>query len=417
MPKKAKELSATEVRRLNRPGLHAVGGVSGLLLQVIDSGARSWILRTMVGKKRRDIGLGGFPDVSLATAREKARDTKEKIKQGVDPVAERKAVRNKLIAAQGKFITFRDAAIKCHAARAQEFRNAKHARDWLSSLERYAFPIIGDMPLGDVDVPHIKNVLDPIWTTKTETATRVRQRLEAVLSWGTVSKHRTGENPARWEANLKELLPKPSKVIKKSNFRSLPYKQVPAFMTTLRKQDGIGAKALEFAILTVARSGEVRLAEWSEIDLGNKVWTIPAARMKAGKEHKIMLCHDAIKLLEGLPRHDDRNFLFAAKSGGPISDMTISAVCRRMKVDAVPHGFRSSFKEWARNLKTVIPGNTPQDPPQVYMRYDDEVSELALAHVNSDKTRAAYARDGLLEPRTRMMADWFEFLNSKEGIK
>jgi integrase len=394
MPKKAKELSATEVRRLNKPGLHAVGGVAGLLLQVTPTGATSWILRTMVGNKRRDIGLGGFPDVPLAQAREKARETKEQIKQGIDPVEQRKAARDALIAAQAKALSFKEAAIQCHKARAAEFRNAKHARDWMSSLERYAFPAFGSLPVADVDLPHVLKALQPIWESRTETATRVRQRIEAVLAWATVSKYRSGDNPARWSGNLDAVLPRPAKVSKVKHHRALPWQEIPGFMADLRKMDGMGARALEFAILTAARSGEVRLATWGEIDLGAKLWTISGERMKAGKPHKVPLSDDAMKLLKELPRMGVH--VFTAPRGGALSDMSISAVTRRMKVDAVPHGFRSSFKDWARSSTA----------------YPDEVSELALAHVNSDATRAAYARDELLPKRTNLMRDWCRYINT-----
>ena len=407
MPKKAKELSATEVRRLTKPGLHAVGGVAGLLLQVTPTGARSWILRTMVGNKRRDIGLGSFlpvskkenandnrpAEVTLAQAREKARELKEQIRQGIDPVEQRKAARDALIAAQAKALSFKEAATHCHKARAAEFRNAKHARDWMSSLERYAFPAFGSLPVADVDLPHVLKALQPIWETRTETATRVRQRIEAVLAWATVSKYRSGDNPARWSGNLEAVLPKPAKVSKVKHHRALAWQEIPGFMADLRKMEGMGARALEFAILTAARSGEVRLATWEEIDLDAKLWTIPGERMKAGKPHRVPLSAAAVTLLKELPRLSE--YVFTAPRGGVLSDMSISAVTRRMKVDAVPHGFRSSFKDWARSRTS----------------YADEVSELALAHVNSDATRAAYARDELLPQRSRLMVDWAGFLN------
>ena len=394
MPKKAKELSATEVRRLTKPGLHAVGGVAGLLLQVTPTGATSWILRTMVGSKRRDIGLGGFPDVPLAMAREKAREAKEQIKQGIDPVEQRRAARAALMGAQAKALTFEEAAIHCHAARSAEFRSAKHARDWLSSLERYAFPALGLLPVADVDMPHHHKALQPIWETRTETATRVRQRIEAVLAWATVSKYRSGDNPARWSGNLDAVLPKPAKISKVKHHRALAWQKIPGFMADLRKMEGMGARALEFAILTAARSGEVRLATWEEIDLDAKLWTIPGERMKAGKPHRVPLSAAAVTLLKELPRLSE--YVFTAPRGGVLSDMSISAVTRRMKVDAVPHGFRSSFKDWARSSTA----------------YPDEVSELALAHVNSDATRAAYARDELLPKRTNLMRDWCKYINS-----
>ena len=396
MPKKAKELSAAEVRRKTKQGLHAVGGVAGLLLQVTSTGARSWILRVMIGSNRRDMGLGGFPDVSLKQARDKARDARDLIEKGLDPVAERKAARNALIFSQAKDMRFDRAAKLCHAAKSTEFRSAKHSQDWINSLDRYAFPAIGSLLVADIELHNVMAVLEPIWHTKTETATRIRQRIESVLTWSTVSGHRKGDNPARWDGNLKEVLATPNKIKKVKHHAALPWQKVPEFMTELRKHEGMGARALEFSILTAGRSGEVRFATWDEIDLDEKLWTIPADRMKAGKKHKVPLSSDAIKLLKALPKLDDSPQVFTAPRGGILSDMSISAVMRRMKVGAVPHGFRSSFKDWARS-------NTS---------YADEVSELALAHVNNDSTRAAYARDELLPKRIRLMRDWAKFCNT-----
>jgi len=395
MPKKAKELSAAEVRRLTDQGRYPVGGVAGLQLLVSATGARSWVLRTKVGDKRRDIGLGGFPDVTLAGARDKARELRERIVAGIDPVAERKAARDAIRASQAKSLTFKEAAHRCHDARKDEFSNPKHRQDWINSLERHAFDMIGDLPVDAIELPHVLKVLEPIWKTKTETATRVRQRLESVLSWATVSTHRTGENPARWADNLSELLPTPSKIRKVKHHKALPWQSVPEFMVDLRHREGMGARALEFIILTAARSGEVRFATWDEIDLSEKVWTVPAERMKARKDHRVPLSDDVMDLLARVPRMEGSNLLFTAPRGNALSDMSISAVCKRMEVDATPHGFRSSFKDWARNCTA----------------YADEVSELALAHVNSDATRAAYARDELLEQRAKLMRDWAKYLS------
>ena len=400
MPKIAKELSATEVRRLSEPGRYAVGGVAGLQLLVSPVGGRSWVLRTLIGNKRRDIGLGGFPDVTLAGARQKAREMKDQIAVGVDPVAQKKTLRDAIRAAQAKALTFREAATRCHAARKDEYSNAKHRQDWINSLERHAFPIIGELPVDAIELPHVLKVLEPIRKTKTETATRVRQRLESVLSWATVAKHRTGENPARWDSNLSELLPTPSKIRKVKHHKALPWQEVPGFMVELRQREGMGARALEFIILTAARSGEVRLATWDEIDLDAKVWVVPAERMKARKDHRVPLSDAAIELLCRVPRMEGSNLLFTAIRGNALSDMTISAVCKRMEVDAPPHGFRSCFKDWARSRTA----------------YADEVSELALAHVNNDATRAAYARDELVEQRARLMRDWAKFLSEPEQV-
>ncbi len=392
MPKQAKELSAIEVKRLENPGLYAVGGVSGLLLRVSKAGARSWILRTKVGKKRRDIGLGGFPEVPLAQARVKARQAKEKIAAGIDPVAERRAARESLEERQNVLI-FEQAARQCHAAKESELRNSKHQRDWISSLEIHAFPHIGAVPVEEITLPHVFQVLEPIWHERTETATRVRQRMESVLTWASVSGYRSGENPARWEGNLKEVLPAPNKIRKTTHHRALPWQEVPGFMEALRQRKGNAARALELTILTAARSGETRFATWEEIDLGARIWTVPADRIKAGKEHRIPLSEDALAVLEAMPRFEGSPYVFPAPRGGALSDMSLTAVVRRMEVDTTVHGFRSSFKDWARSATA----------------YADEVSELALAHVNSDATRAAYARDELLPQRARLMAEWSRY--------
>lgn len=414
MPKVAKELTASEVRRLTRPGNHAVGGVSGLLLQV-KGGSRSWVLRTKMADKRRWFGLGGYPSVTLADARERAREIKDMIRRGVDPAMERKAAREALRAAQAKRMTFAEAARRAHAAKETEFRNAKHRKDWLSSLERHAFEHIGDLPVADIELPHVLRVLEPIWKDRTETATRVRQRLEAVLSWAKVSGFRQGDNPASWSGNLDAVLPKPAKFKQTSHLPALPWERLPEFMAELRKRQGMAARALEFAILTAARSGEIRHAKWSDIDMAARLWVIPAERMKAGKVHRVPLSGEALALLEALPRMEGEPWVFPAPRGGPLSDMTISAVTRRMSADnvkrggqgyvdpsnqrvVVPHGFRSAFKDWTRN-RTDVP---------------DEVSELALAHVNSDATRAAYARDELLPQRAVLMSQWGRFC-SKRG--
>lgn len=395
MPKKARELSAYQVRRIKRPGLHAVGGVAGLHLLVKPTGARSWILRVKIGDRRPDIGLGGYPDVTLEQARTQARETRLQIRQGIDPVAARRAAQSALRAAHARRMTFGEAAKHCHAARAHEFRSSKHSSDWINSIVTYCAPI-ASLDVSDVAQPQVLAVLRPIWTTKTETATRVRQRIKNVLDWARVGGYRSGPNPARWADNLEHVLPKPSKVRKVKHHAALPWDAVPEFMAKLRGREGMAARALEFLILTAARSGEVRLATWAEIDIEAKLWTVPGARMKAGRDHRVPLSEAALKLLKALPRMEGSPYVFPAVRGGPLSDMSISAVCRRMKVAAVPHGFRSSFKDWARASTS----------------YADEVSELALAHVNSDATRSAYARDELLPKRTRLMREWAKFLAS-----
>jgi integrase len=393
VPKLVPELQDLSVRRLTTPGFHAVGGVSGLHLQVLPSGARTWILRVMVAGKRRDMGLGGYPDVTLSKARENAREAKDKIRKGIDPIAERLALKSALASARGAQITFDQAAAKYIEAMSHEWKNAKHQGQWAATLREYASPFIGSLLVSDIKLAHVEQVLSPIWTTKTETATRVRGRIEAVLNWATVRGYRHGENPARWKGHLDKLLPRPSKVAKVEHFAALPWQEVGAFMEKLRERTGTSARAVELAILTATRSNEVRGATWAEIDLGAALWIIPGDRMKASKEHRIPLTADAVALLRALPRIEGQEFVFASPRGGRLSDMSLTAVLRRMAVPATVHGFRSTFRDWAAEAT-----NYPRD-----------VAEMALAHSIGDKVEAAYRRGDLFEKRRRMMDDWAKF--------
>lgn len=392
MPKKAKELSALEVNRLTAPGLHAIGGVAGLYLQVTDSGARSWILRATIGTRRRDIGLGGFPDVTLAGAREAARKTRIMIKDGIDPVEESKAKRSAVIAAQAAAITFGEAASKYISAHEAGWKNAKHAAQWTATLETYAFPTIGKIRISEIQTAHVINILESIWTTKTETASRLRGRIESVLDWATVRGYRKGANPARWKGHLDMILPARAKVQKVTHHAAMDYREIGTFIVELAKVEGMGARALEFAILTATRSGEVRGATWSEIDAKAGVWTIPAERMKAGKEHRIPLSDAALEMLRKLPHMTGTELVFPNSKAEPsaLSDMTLTAVLRRMGQTVTAHGFRSTFRDWA--------GETTA--------YPREVIEHAMAHQLKDKAEAAYARGTLFEKRRRLMADW-----------
>ena len=391
--RKAKDLSAIEVNRLTAPGHHAVGGVAGLYLYVNDSGARAWVLRTMVGKKRRHMGLGGFPDVPLAQAREKARKAKDEIVQGIDPIAQRKAATSQLQAQQATEKTFRQASEGYLAAHGDTWRNPKHRAQWAATLESYAFPVMGNLMVKDVAQEHVLSALEPIWKTKNETASRVRGRIESVLDWATVRKYRSGENPARWKGHLDMLLPAPSKVQKVEHHRALPMDDMPKFMSLLREREGTAARALEFAILCAARSGEVRGAKWSEVDLEAGVWTVPAERMKAGKQQRVPLSESAIRILSTQPRHQGNELVFPAPRGGQLSDMSMTAVMRRMEVDAVPHGFRSTFRDWARERTSF-----PRD-----------LAEQALAHALDNKVEAAYRRGDALDKRREMMEAWDKF--------
>ncbi len=393
MPKTARELKALEVAKIAAPGLHFVGVVPGLALQVTSAGARSWLLRAVVGGKRRDMGLGPYPAVTLAMAHQKARDARESIAAGVDPIEQRRAAASALRASNAAALTFEQCASAFIKAKRIEWANAKHAQQWENTLRQHAYPVLGNMLVRDVALPQVLAVLEPIWTTTNETATRLRGRIEQVLDWATTRDLRDGPNPARWRGHLDKLLPKPSKVAIRDHHAALPVGEVGAFMVALRAAEGMGARALEFAILTAARSGEVRGAVWPEIDLQAGVWTVPAGRMKAGKEHRVPLSAEALVLLEALPRMAGTDLVFPAPRGGMLSDMTLSAVLRRMAVPATPHGFRSTFRDWAAERT-----NYPRD-----------VAEMALAHAIGDKVEAAYRRGDLFEKRRLMMVDWANY--------
>ena len=394
MSRKATELGALAVSRLREPGLHAVGGVSGLYLQVTSSGARSWILRATVGGKRRDMGLGGFPDVTLAFAREKAREARSKIEQGLDPILERERALSLLRAEQAKSMTFEAACQALIDAKSDEWRNPKHRAQWAASLATYAYPTIGKLQVGDVGQAHILSILQPIWKEKTETATRLRGRIEQVLDWARVRGFREGENPARWRGHLDKLLPAPTKIAKVVHHKALPIDAMPGFMAQLRQRKGLSARALEFLVLAAARSGEVRGATWQEIDMEAAVWTVPAERMKAQKEHRVPLSPQALALLAGMPRVEGNDLVFPAPRGGQLSDMTLTNLMRRMELEAVPHGMRSTFRDWAAE-RTHFPR---------------EVAEMALAHTIGNAVEAAYRRGDLFTKRAEMMAAWSVFL-------
>lgn len=402
-----KELGALAVAGITRRGINFVGGVSGLGLNVTQTGSRSWILRYQVGGKRKDMGLGGYPSVTLAQAKERARQARAKIAQGIDPILEAKSARSRLIAEQSQAVTFKEAAALYIKAQRDGWRNAKHAQQWENTIKLYATQKIGSTLVRDLNLTQIMEVLDPIWRTKTETATRLRGRLECIIDWAIVRGYRTGSNPAKWKGCLDKMLPAPNKVAKTTHHKALPYQDAPSFMATLKTHDGIGARALEFAILTATRSGEVRGATWSELDLDNALWVIPADRMKASKEHRVPLSDKAMTILSSLKATAFCEYVFPSShkpksgtaKGKPLSDMTLSAVLRRMNVNAVPHGFRSTFRDWCAETTD----------------YPNEVAEMALAHTVGNKVEAAYRRGDLFNKRKCLMQDWAKYLTNIQG--
>ena len=398
MPKRAKELTSLQVRRLLQPSLYAVGGVVGLYLQVRSASARSWILNVTTGQKRRMFGLGSYPTVLLEQAREKARSYRTMIENGTDPVYERRKARAELFAAKAKQLTFDEAAKAVVAVKRQEFRNAKHTAQWETTLATYVSPVIGTLFVSDIETAHILKVLEPIWATKTETATRIRQRIEKVFDWCQARGYRTADNPARWNGHLKELLPQPAKIRTVQHFAAVPYPALPAFFARLQRHHGVSARALQFAILTGARSGEVRGARWSEFDLTAKVWTVPAVRMKMKKEHRVPLSEAAIILLAGLPSVNGSDVLFRSNRGGGLSDTALLMVLRRMHVDAVPHGFRATFKTWASECTA----------------FHHDVIEASLAHSLDSKVAEAYQRGDMLEKRRALLGQWAAYCRSAE---
>lgn len=361
-------------------GRHGDG--RGLFLYVKPTGARSWVLRYQVQGRRRDLGLGAYPDVTLAMARERASEARRLIAEGQDPIA---------IKQQAKPKTFRDAALELIESKRPGWKSGKHAAQWTATLETYVFPKFGQVQVAKVETADVMGALKPIWTKKPETASRVRQRIEAVLDYASALAIRTGDNPARWRGHLDHLLPKPAKVRAVKHHPALPHAEIASFMAELSGRAGVAARALGFTILTAARSGETRGMTWAEINLEARIWTIPAKRMKAGKEHRVPLCDEAVAFLGQSRDATKLVFESESKAGKPISDMSMTAVLRRMGRDGITvHGFRSTFRDWA--------GETTGFPR--------EVIEAALAHGIKDKAEAAYARSDLFDKRRDLMVAW-----------
>lgn len=400
------KLTTLKVARKLAPGLYSDGG--GLYLQVSEAGTKSWTFRFKQAGRARDMGLGALSTVGLADARAKAAQCRRLRQEGLDPIEARKADRAQQALDAAKATTFKDAAASYIQSHRAGWRNEKHASQWESTLATYAEPVIGSLSVQAIDTGLVLKVLEPIWHTKPETATRVRGRIEAILDWAKVRGLRQGENPARWRGHLDHLLPSRSKVQRVKHHAALPYADLPDFMTALRAQDGIAARALEYTILTAARTGDTIGAAWDEIDSAAKLWTIPAGRMKAEREHRVPLTKSALALLVDAEsaRVNDDKYVFPGQprrrrhgtepAHGPLSNMAMTEVLRRMgRGDITVHGFRSTFRDWAAE-RTNFP---------------NEVAEMALAHAVGDKVEAAYRRGDLFEKRRLLMAEWEAYCN------
>jgi integrase len=394
------KLNPKQVENLTEAGTYEDG--EGLRLVVKSSGKKSWVLRFQLAGKRREMGLGGFPDVTLKEARSKALDQRKLLQQKIDPLTEREATRlaqqKAEMAQKAKAITFKSVTLDYIAAHRAGWKNAKHAQQWENTLTTYAFPILENLNTEDVTTEHVLQVLTPIWQSKSETASRVRNRIEMILDAAKARGLREGENPARWRGHLDKLLPPRSKVRIVVHHPALPWAEMPTFMKEIAKHDDLSYKAMQLTILTACRTNEVLGATWSEFDLEKKVWRIPPHRMKAAKEHRVPLSDAALSVLKGLAQIRSSAYVFpGAREGRPLSNMSMLMALRRMKrEDLTMHGFRSTFRDWAAESTN----------------YPREVCEQALAHIRQDKAEAAYFRGDLFEKRRAMMADWASFVDS-----
>ena len=391
------KLTDRVVKQARKPGVLIDG--AGLRLRVSANPKtgelrKSWVLRlTVRDGEEREVGLGSAFDVSLAEARQRATVLRQQARDGIDPLAARADARASKAAEAARAMSFKQCAEAYIAAHRSTWKNAKHAAQWPATLAAYVYPVCGDAPVGAIDQAMVMKVLDPIWATKTETASRLRGRIETVLDWASVRGFRQGENPARWRGHLERALPPRSKAQKVKHHPALPYVELPAFMELLRSQEGLSARALEYCILTATRSSETLDARWAEINLGEAAWTIPAERMKAGKTHRVPLAPEAVALLRALkPSKPGAEFVFpGAKAGRPLSNMAMLMTLRRMeRADLTAHGFRSTFRDWAAERTA----------------FAREVAEAALAHAVGDATERAYARGDLFDKRRKLMEAW-----------
>jgi integrase len=386
-------LSATKLTTLKTQGLHCDGG--GLYFRVAGA-SRGWIFRYALHGATHDMGLSSYPEISLAAARKQAFEYRQMLAAGTDPLAERNAKRAAARVENATTITFDDCAKAYHAAHADGWRSAKHRQQWATTIESYASPVFGRLPVRAIDTGLVLRALEPIWKDKPETASRLRGRIESILNWAEVRGFRApGKNPAAWRGHLSELLPARSKIRKVEHHAALSYAEVGKFVKALRRQEGVAVKALEFLILTAARAGEVLGATWDEVDFATRTWTIPAGRMKGGREHRVPLSNGAIAVLRAMQEVRRGDYVVeGAKQGRPLSQVSLFLLLRRMgHGDVTSHGFRSSFRDWAAERTN----------------YENHVVEQALAHAIGNQVEAAYRRGDLFDKRRRLMDDWAEF--------
>jgi integrase len=390
-------LKALAVAQNTKPGLYSDGG--GLYLQIMKAGAKSWLFRYMRQGKARSLGLGPVHTVSLAKARLAAHACREQLHAGMDPLVVKKERQQADRMDDARALSFRDCATQYHLAHKDAWKNKKHADQWTNTLATYAYPTFGHLPIADVDVELVMKVLEPIWKEKTETASRLRGRIESVLDWATARGYRKGDNPARWKGHLDHLLLSRSAANKVTHHPALPYGQLPEFISALQELTGISPLALEFTILCASRTSETIKATFDEFDLGSKVWVIPAERMKADREHRVPLSDRACAIVKRMANSAENDFVFPGrKQDSSLSNMAMLELVRGMKFGAITvHGFRSTFRDWAGEC-------TP---------HPRECIEFALAHTLKDKTEAAYFRGDLFEKRRLLMNDWASFCQSR----
>jgi integrase len=386
MAKSINKLKSRTILNLSTPGLHGDG--NGLYLRVTQTGSRSWMFRYMIAGRARTMGLGAARVISLANARHRALDLQRLIQGGIDPLIQQQLSAS---AAENEKVTFQSCAQAYVAAHEPSWRNQKHIAQWRATLETYCFPKIGQKAVAVITTDDVLSILEPIWTLKPETAGRVRGRIENILDWATVKKHRAGDNPARWRGHLDKLLPAKSKVRRVKHHAALPYGDVGQFFAQLRQQDACGARALAFCILTATRTSETIGARWDEIDWERAIWTIPGERMKAGRSHRVPVSADALAVLKQMQPPFGPYVFPGAKEGEPLSNMAMTKCLSRMgRTDITVHGFRSTFRDWAAETTS----------------HPNEVVEMALAHTIKNAAEAAYRRGDMLDRRQRLMSDW-----------